>query len=44
LLQWQNYESGIFDGCNKTNPDIDHNVQLVGYGAESDGTTYWLVR
>jgi len=40
---WHSYESGIFDGCNQANPDLDHNVQLVGYGVE--GTTpYWIVR
>jgi len=36
---WSSYETGIFNGCNQTNPDIDHVVQLVGYG---DG--YWLIR
>ncbi len=40
---WRNYESGVFDGCNQTNPDIDHAVQLVGYGNEN-GQDYWLVR
>jgi cathepsin L len=42
---WQHYESGVFDGCNKTNPDIDHNVQVVGYGLDTETKTpYWLVR
>jgi len=36
---WANYETGIYDGCNQTNPDIDHVVQLVGYGPD-----YWIVR
>jgi len=36
---WSSYETGIFDGCNQTNPDIDHVVQLVGYGPD-----YWIVR
>lgn len=40
---WGPYEEGIFNGCNQTNPDIDHAVQLVGYGSES-GTDYWIVR
>jgi cathepsin L len=44
-ILWKNYESGIFDGCNQTNPDIDHAVQLVGYGTDSSlGGDYWLVR
>jgi len=41
---WSFYSSGIFNGCplNK-NIDIDHLVQLVGYGV--DGTQlYWIVR
>jgi cathepsin L len=31
-ITWGAYETGVFDGCNQTNPDIDHVVQLVGYG------------
>ncbi|EGD74032.1 hypothetical protein PTSG_05727 [Salpingoeca rosetta] len=42
-VAWKNYESGIFDGCNQTNPDIDHAVQLVGYG-DDNSQGYWLVR
>lgn len=41
---WGEYETGVFDGCNQTNPDIDHAVQLVGYGTTDDGLDYWLVR
>lgn len=41
--KWYLYESGIFNHCNKTNPNLNHAVQLVGYGA-SNGTKYWLVR
>jgi len=42
---WSRYEEGLFDGCNQTNPDIDHAVQLVGYGTEpTSGKDYWLVR
>jgi len=41
---WSYYESGVFDGCNQTNPDIDHNVQLVGYGTDNMFGDYWLVR
>merc|ERR1719215_886541 len=40
---WYLYESGIFNHCNKTNPDINHAVQLMGYGMENS-TKYWLVR
>lgn len=37
------YSSGIFDGCNQENPDIDHAVVLVGYGSDN-GRDYWTVR
>ena len=40
---WGAYESGIFNGCNQVNPDIDHAVVLVGYGVEM-GQNYWTVR
>eukprot|EP01125_Pyxidicula_operculata_P022696 TRINITY_DN9509_c0_g1_i1.p1 TRINITY_DN9509_c0_g1~~TRINITY_DN9509_c0_g1_i1.p1 ORF type:complete len:366 (-),score=103.41 TRINITY_DN9509_c0_g1_i1:117-1214(-) len=42
---WSFYESGVFNGCDQQNPDIDHEVQLVGYGTDSSsGQDYWLVR
>jgi len=41
---WFGYESGVFDGCNQQNPDIDHCVQLVGYGNDPDQGDFWLVR
>jgi len=40
---WHDYESGVFDGGNHTNPDLDHLVQMIGYGTEQ-GKDYWLVR
>merc|ERR1712046_462500 len=40
-LGWQLYAGGIVSGS--TNYDIDHAVQLVGYGTEN-GKDYWLVR
>lgn len=40
---WHDYESGIFDGGNLTNPNLDHLVQLVGYGSEN-GVDYWKLR
>jgi len=43
--EWGSYESGVFNGCNLVNPDIDHGVQLVGYGTDATGLgQYWLVR
>jgi len=41
---WSPYESGVFDGCNQTNPDIDHAVVLEGYGVDEKFGPYWLVR
>jgi len=41
---WMSYRSGVFDGCNQKNPDIDHVVQLVGYGTDPSHGDYWLVR
>jgi len=41
---WSAYEEGVFDGCNQTNPDLDHAVQLVGFGTDSQYGDYWLVR
>lgn len=39
---WGNYESGVYDGCSKNSTDIDHGVQVVGYG-EDAGDLYWWV-
>lgn len=36
------YESGVFKGNCGTN--LDHAVTAIGYGTESDGTKYWLVK
>jgi cathepsin L len=42
---WQHYESGVFNGCtNMSNIEIDHAVQLVGYGVDGTAGEYWLVR
>jgi cathepsin L len=41
---WGPYKGGIYSGCDKENTmDIDHAVQLVGYGMENT-TPYWIVR
>jgi cathepsin L len=42
---WHAYSSGIFNGCDQENPDINHAVVLVGYGTDQlTGLDYWLVR
>jgi len=42
---WGGYGSGIFTGCpgQGANVDINHAVQLVGYGSQG-GRDYWIVR
>ena len=43
--EWKNYESGVFDGCAYDPMDINHVVQLVGYGTDQEtGADFWLVR
>jgi len=41
---WDSYETGVFTGCNNTNPDINHVVNLVGYGVDPRLGDYWLIR
>jgi cathepsin L len=40
---WHSYDSGIFDGCDQAQPDINHAVVLMGYGTDN-GKDYWLIR
>jgi len=41
---WFDYSSGVFTGCSFANIDINHVIQLVGYGTDATGGDYWLVR
>jgi len=41
---WFSYEEGVFNGCNQANPDLDHNVQSVGYGTDPTLGDYWTIR
>jgi len=42
---WRDYHGGVFNGCtNRSNIEIDHAVQLVGYGVDDSAGEYWLVR
>jgi cathepsin L len=41
---FKNYEKGVFNSCDMENPDINHAVQLVGYGSDSFFGDYYLVR
>ena len=36
------YSGGVFTG--QCGTDLDHAVTVIGYGAESDGAKYWLVK
>lgn len=41
---WRSYYGGIFNACDaQATYDINHVVQLVGYGVQ-DSTPYWVVR
>jgi len=41
----QSYGGGVFTGCSEDKTHIDHVVQLVGYGHDSDlGQDYWIMR
>jgi len=43
--EWSSYDSGVFSGCDEeSNIDIDHVVQLVGYGTDTQLGSYWIVR
>lgn len=42
--EWFRYSEGIFNGCNQTTPDLNHAVQLVGYGNLTEEGEYWIVR
>lgn len=46
--RWALYGGGIFDGCDKAKPILNHAVVLMGYGEEevkSHGLVhYWLIR
>lgn len=43
--RWHPYLSGVFDGCNNSALELNHAVQLVGYGRDAAlKTEYWLVR
>ncbi|KAF3336332.1 vignain-like protein [Carex littledalei] len=39
---FKNYRTGVFSGPCST--QTNHAVTIVGYGAESDGTKYWIVK
>ena len=42
---WSFYRDGVFDGCPvDQNIQINHAVQLVGYGTDATDGDYWLVR
>ncbi|KAK8652607.1 hypothetical protein V6N13_126635 [Hibiscus sabdariffa] len=41
-FEFQFYSSGVFTGSCIT--QLDHEVAIVGYGEDGDGTKYWLVK
>jgi cathepsin L len=41
---WHSYESGVFTGCSQSKIDVNHVVQLVGYGTDPVHGDYWTIR
>jgi len=42
---WSYYRDGVFDGCSyDSNIEINHAVQLVGYGTDPTEGDYWIIR
>jgi len=42
---WGSYSSGVFTGCQFRDIDVNHVVQVVGYGTDAArGKDYWIVR
>lgn len=41
---WFMYESGVFNGCNQSHPDVNHAVILAGFNTDPKLGDYWLVR
>lgn len=42
-FKFQAYKSGVFDDPN-CGTNLDHAVLLVGYGTDSTGQEYWLMK
>jgi len=43
--RWQLYGHGVFSGCDyQKNINLNHAIQLVGYGTDEELGDYWLVR
>ena len=43
--KWSDYETGVYDGCDDwDNITIDHGIQLVGYGTDTQYGDYFLIR
>merc|ERR1712029_972764 len=43
--RWQLYGSGVFTGCQyDQNINLNHAIQLVGYGTDEEHGDYWLIR
>jgi hypothetical protein len=38
------YTSGIFDEASACGTNLDHAIAAVGYGTDSDGTSYYIIR
>ena len=41
-MTFQFYSGGVMTGSCGT--DLDHGIAAIGYGKDSDGTKYWLMK
>lgn len=41
---WSSYKKGIFKSSKYTRPSCTHAVVLTGYGKDSSGKAYWIIR
>ncbi|XP_040570501.1 cathepsin L-like proteinase [Lepeophtheirus salmonis] len=43
--RFRNYKSGVLNGCDfDSNININHAIQLIGYGTDNEIGPYWLIR
>ena len=43
-ISWADYKGGVYDGCNQSDPDVDHAVVMWGFGTDPKYGPYTLIR
>lgn len=41
---WGSYSSGVYFASNYASPSCSHAVSLIGYGTDTNGIPYWIIR